>query len=150
MNITKINEKIKNIGFENLLPKEKDYKAKDIWKKRQKNNKWGGLFKEQENFVKWYLNEPRVCKCCGVEEEKVRKFFYEEHENMTRGGKRGRMLELDKIDNFLSDEPYDENNCGLLCYVCNNAKSNFINKYESFEPIAKGISEFWKKNNYKS
>ena len=48
---------------------------------------------------------------------------------MTRGGRGGHMLELDKIDNKLFDteEKYYEGNCQLLCYACNNAKSNLCN-----------------------
>ncbi len=54
------------------------------------------------------------------------------------------MLEVDKENNFISDKPYNKNNIKLLCYVCNNAKSNFINSYEDFKPISAGIKEFWK------
>ena len=146
MNIKDINQKIKEKGFNNLTIEEKKYKASEIWKDRNRKNKWGGIFKNQENFIKWYLEEKRECRCCHVQEEKVRKFFYKNNnKNITRSEKRGHILELDKIDNFLSNEPYNEKNCGLLCYVCNNAKSNFINDYDSFKPIAKGIEEFWKR-----
>lgn len=149
MNLTSINNIIKNKGFSSLTLEEKIIKATDIWEKRNKQNKWGGEFKDKDKFINWYLNDPknikRVCYCCGVSEEVVRNYFYNNTNShkITRNGKRGRMLELDKIDNFLDDTPYDETNCGLLCYVCNNAKSNFINDYETFKPIAKGIKEFW-------
>ena len=142
-----INQDIREKGFENIEPEYQKAKAIEIWKDRKRKKQWSGLFENQDEFVKWYLKQDRECHCCHVKEEKVRKYFYGDDSRlkMTRAGKRCHMLELDKIDNFLSDEPYNENNCGLLCYVCNNAKSNFINDYESFKPIAKGIEEFWKK-----
>jgi hypothetical protein len=36
----------------------------------------------------------------------------------------------------------------LACYVCNNAKSDFITAKE-FEPIARGIHNFWKEKTKK-
>jgi len=148
MDITSINKKIRNEGFEKLTKEEKIFKIKNIWQKRNEKNQWGGKFKNIDNFIKWYLQEPRVCACCGIEEDFVRKYFYESNINnkMTRNNRRGHMLELDKIDNKLLniDEKYTEDNCQLLCYPCNNAKSNLCNDNFSFEPIAKGIKEFWK------
>ncbi len=60
----------------------------------------------------------------------------------TRGGKRGRRLEIDRINPSLS---YDRlENLVWCCYWCNNAKSNFFTK-EEFMPIAKIIGEALKK-----
>ena len=44
-----------------------------------------------------------------------------------------------------SENKYSKENCRLACYICNNAKSDFLSA-ESFEPIARGINKFW--NNY--
>jgi len=62
----------------------------------------------------------------------------------TRGGKRGKRLELDRADPSLS---YDElKNLVWCCYWCNNAKSNFFSELE-FKPIAEAIGEVLKKIN---
>ena len=37
---------------------------------------------------------------------------------------------------------YRSDNCKLACYVCNNAKSDFISP-KDFKPIAEGINKFW-------
>jgi len=56
----------------------------------------------------------------------------------TRGGKRGKRLELDRVDPNL---PYDNlTNIVWCCYWCNNAKSNFFSEAE-FKPIAKEIGK---------
>ena len=54
----------------------------------------------------------------------------------TRGGKRGKRLELDRVNPNL---PYDNlDNIVWCCYWCNNAKSNFFTNDE-FLPIANAI-----------
>jgi len=149
--------KIQKTGFENLDLDEKVIKAEQIWQDRKEKNtfqkgqierKWGGEFQNQNNFVKWYLAQPRICRCCHVEENKIRSYFYDqkEHLEMTRNKTRCHILELDKENNHKenkNDKLYTEQNCALLCYVCNNAKSNLCNDYKSFEPIAKGIKKFF-------
>ena len=40
------------------------------------------------------------------------------------------------------ENKYSKDNCRLACYICNNAKSDFLSA-ESFEPIARGINKFW-------
>ena len=56
----------------------------------------------------------------------------------TRGGKRGKRLELDRRDPL---QPYDNlENLVWCCYWCNNAKSNFFSEKES-QPIADAIGK---------
>jgi hypothetical protein len=56
----------------------------------------------------------------------------------TRGGKRVKRLELDRID---PDLEYDIlENIVWCCYWCNNAKSNFFTN-EEFKPIALSIGK---------
>ncbi|MDR0560784.1 MAG: hypothetical protein LBG92_11500 [Prevotellaceae bacterium] len=97
--------------------------------------------KYKQIFLKAEKN--RYCVYCGVSEEACKKFFEKMEAKgipSTRGGRRGYRLEVDRID---STKPYAEGNCCLVCYVCNNAKSNFINSREMFQPIADGIKKFW-------
>lgn len=146
--LSRINEEIRNNGFASLNDDDKRYKAKDIWEKRNKKNLWANEFKDADKFIDWYLSiDKRICACCGVEEDFVRKYFYENEYNIqfTRNKTRGHILELDKIDSKpgTTIEKYDKDNCQLLCYLCNNAKSNVCNDNASFIPIAEGIRNFW-------
>ena len=90
------------------------------------------------NFYQWYLEQPRKCSYCGVSEEQVREYF---KKNPSRGGRRGQNLEIERI---VPKDPYSPENCIMACYVCNNAKSDFMSN-EDFKPIADGIKKFWKK-----
>jgi hypothetical protein len=62
----------------------------------------------------------------------------------TRGGKRGKRLELDRKNPQL---PYDVlSNVVWCCYWCNNAKTNFFTETE-FETIGKAIGDILTKIN---
>ena len=41
---------------------------------------------------------------------------------------------------------YTKQNTDLACYICNNAKSDFISP-KNFKSIAYGINDFWKEQN---
>ena len=95
-------------------------------------------------FYNWYNHETfeKGCYYCGTK-NKTSEMLYKIQQNglrpdATRGGKRGKRLELDRVDPNL---PYDNlNNIVWCCYWCNNAKSNFFSKDE-FGPIAKEIGK---------
>ena len=94
-------------------------------------NNWSN----KENFEKG-------CSYCGTTNKTSEALYKIQQEGLrpdaTRGGKRGKRLELDRVDPNL---PYDNlNNIVWCCYWCNNAKSNFFSK-EEFEPIAKEIGK---------
>jgi hypothetical protein len=97
-----------------------------------------------EEFQLWF-KESRYqsgCKYCGTSSASTLNLYNKaisgERYNWTRGGKRGKRLELDRID---PSQKYDElQNLVWCCYWCNNAKSNFFSKTE-FEPIAKAIGK---------
>ncbi|WP_205503819.1 hypothetical protein [Rufibacter psychrotolerans] len=92
-----------------------------------------------EDFEVWFDEEVfnKGCNYCGLTNVESRILFDLQIEgfrpNATRGGKRGRRLELDRKNPIL---PYDDlNNVVWCCYWCNNAKSNFFTEAE-FKPIA--------------
>ncbi len=93
---------------------------------------------------KYLEGVPHVCAYCGISEDECRDYF-DKHPRFSRGGHRGKTLEVDKID---SSKNYDTDNVNWACYICNNCKSNYINSVKDFEPIAKGIHEFWKEQGY--
>lgn len=80
------------------------------------------------------------CHYCGTTNEQSFHLYQLQRKGLrpdaTRGGKRGRRLEIDRKDPFQS---YDNiNNIVWCCYWCNNAKSNFFTEKE-FLPIAREI-----------
>lgn len=88
---------------------------------------------------------PHVCHYCGISESDCADFF-KNNPNASRSGRRGAHLEVDKID---PSEGYDKGNVVWACYICNNCKSNYCKNEKDFEPIAKGIREFWKNHGYR-
>lgn len=101
-----------------------------------------------EEFQTWFKKSKYQsgCKYCGTSSFSTLKLYNDantgERYDWTRGGKRGKRLELDRVD---PSKKYDElENLVWCCYWCNNAKSNFFNEDE-FEPIAKEIGKVIKK-----
>lgn len=94
------------------------------------------------DFKNWFnqSNYYKGCYYCQTSSEKslvlYQKALAGERYNWTRGGKRGKRLELDRKD---PSKKYDElSNLVWCCYWCNNAKTNFFTESE-FMPIAKAI-----------
>ena len=101
-------------------------------------------------FKNWNAtsNFERGCHYCGTTNEQSFQLYTETRNKInlrydwTRGGKRGRWLEIDRRDPSL---PYDVlENLVWCCYWCNNAKSNFFSEKE-FKPIAEAIGQSIKK-----
>ena len=98
-------------------------------------------FKEKsfEDFYNWFNedNFNKGCNYCGTTNDKSMQLFLLRPQ-ATRGGKRGKRLELDRIN---PHESYDNlNNLVWCCYWCNNAKTNFFTDKE-FRPIGKAIGD---------
>lgn len=87
------------------------------------------------------------CRYCGLTPEQSKILFdlqqvTKTRHDATRGGRRGRRLELDRLR---PAEPYDcLENLVWACYWCNNAKTNFFSKAE-FEPIGRAIGDALRK-----
>ena len=104
-------------------------------------------FEEKDHdFRKWYANQAKRCCYCGIEEEELKKYFHEDNKQTSKATARGRgaWLEIERILTVPEENFYYPNNTDLACYICNNAKSDFISA-KDFQPIAKGINQFWKK-----
>lgn len=88
-------------------------------------------------FKLWFKQDvfDKGCFYCGLTNTQSLS-LYNKRYHATRGGKRGKRLELDRQDPI---KKYDElENLVWCCYWCNNAKSNFFTALE-FVPIAKAI-----------
>lgn len=113
--------------------------------KKQRVNKTTGKVKpgfvltQFTDFQDWYNQETfdDGCHYCGTSNERSFE-IYTLRPGATRGGKRGRRLELERKE---PNQPYDNlDNLVWCCYWCNNAKSNFFSE-EEFRPIANAIGE---------
>jgi hypothetical protein len=101
-----------------------------------------------DQFYNWFNKESfeKGCFYCGTTIKTSEALYKIQQDGLrpdaTRGGKRGKRLELDRVDPNL---PYDNlDNIVWCCYWCNNAKSNFFSKDE-FEQIAEEIGKSIKK-----
>lgn len=95
-------------------------------------------FENKERFINWYLNQLKLqdnkCHYCQTSILDIRKLL---NANVILGrrvsgnGLRGPNFEVDKMDPF---GKYDEDNCVLSCYYCNNDKSNTFG-YEIYKDV---------------
>ncbi len=94
-------------------------------------------FKDFKLFYNWYIRQNRVCYYCGIEEKKVEWLFknVDSFKNSKRGKQRGHHLEIDRVD---PENGYNDSNCVLSCYFCNNDKSDIFTGEEYKKHIEKG------------
>ncbi len=90
-------------------------------------------------FQNWYDSKNGCCEYCGLKSEESLILFYK-YPVSTRGGRRGKRLELDRINPAIKNYGEDINNLALSCYWCNNAKTNYFT-YEEFKVIGDKIKE---------
>jgi 5-methylcytosine-specific restriction endonuclease McrA len=60
--------------------------------------------------------------------------LFNRYPQSTRGGRRGKRLELDRINPAIRNYGSNINNLALACYWCNNAKTNYFT-YDEFKII---------------
>jgi hypothetical protein len=100
----------------------------------------GLIIKEEElNSLISKDLDAQFCQYCGISIPEIRKVI--DTINTRRIITRGRTLEIEKRD---SHQGYTKSNILLVCYWCNNAKSDEYSEGE-FEPIANAIAQVWKK-----
>lgn len=95
-----------------------------------------------EMFKEWFEHSDfdKGCHYCHITNERSKELF-DLRPQATRGGRRGKRLELDRRNPILS---YDNlENLVWSCYWCNNAKTNFFT-YNEFKPIGEAIGKVLK------
>lgn len=118
------NRKYENISDEvrKLYNSKKDLKQIDI-----------------NEFQKWYDSKNACCEYCGITADESL-ILFQKYPESTRGGRRGKRLELDRINPLIKNYGQDIKNLTLACYWCNNAKTNYFT-YEEFKRIGDTIKE---------
>lgn len=112
---------------------------------QDEEQKKSAQFESKKEFEDWYNNKTKKCCYCGVEQEDLTTYFNKNNEQYKNARQRGVFLEIERIVTAPKDKNvYSIENCALVCYICNNAKSDFLSA-KSFKPIAKGINIFWNK-----
>lgn len=124
---------VQNINFTNC-----NDRASSLCTEQRKNG-----FENCENFKRWYNSHEKKCCYCGVKEEDLTQYFNAENCQTKDARQRGEYLEIERV---VTAPPacnvYTPDNTKLACYICNNAKSDFLSA-QSFKPIARGINLFW-------
>jgi hypothetical protein len=119
---------------------------KKVFNAKRESSKTPKGFKVKtfQDFETWFQKSDfeKGCHYCGTTNSRSFELYNLQINNLrpngTRGGKRGKRLELDRKD---PNKSYDElDNLVWCCYWCNNAKSNFFS-VDEFMPIAKAIGE---------
>jgi hypothetical protein len=107
--------------------------------KRLYNSKKGLKQIDIEVFQKWFDLKNGCCDYCGLT-AKESLLLFQKYPNSTRGGRRGKRLELDRINPEIKNYGQDVNNLALACYWCNNSKTNYFT-FEEFKIIGEKIKE---------
>ncbi len=90
-------------------------------------------------FQKWYDSRKGSCDYCGLTSDESLLLFHG-YPKSTRGGRRGKRLEIDRINPSIKNYGQDINNLALACYWCNNAKTNYFT-FEEFKKIGERIKD---------
>jgi hypothetical protein len=111
--------------------------------RRLHNSKKGLKQIKIEDFQEWYNSKNGSCDYCGLTSKQSLILFYRYPET-TRGGRRGKRLELDRIDPSIRNYGEKIENLALACYWCNNAKTNYFT-YDEFKEIGGKLNEVQQK-----
>lgn len=136
MDVLIIKKILKNKGRPRIYTTE-DKELRKIY-----NSKVGLKKNSFDIFKEWYIKQNNCCAYCSLTTEQSLVLF-NKYPNATRGGRRGKRLEIDRIDPKIKDYGADINNLVLACYWCNNAKTNYFT-YDEFKIIGKSFSEIQK------
>jgi len=139
--------KITDEEYEQYIISTED-EAKRIGSLANKERREG--FGSRKLFLEWYLKIEKKCCYCGIKEEELNKYFNKNNlQYLNSKRERGTSLEIERIITEPQDKNvYSECNSSLACYICNNAKSDFISPVD-FKPIAQGINQFWQEQGAK-
>ncbi|MEQ8237935.1 MAG: hypothetical protein RIA69_01915 [Cyclobacteriaceae bacterium] len=99
-----------------------------------KKNLEGFSFESFNHFYRWHRiqhqSQEGKCYYCKTDEKVIANLFEKKFQNRKRTT-RGKHLEIERRDT--TDNLYNEENCVLACYFCNNDKSDIFEENEYLE-----------------
>lgn len=135
MNATTVHEINWNCD-EDYLERERQRVRKNVFKLKHKLG-----FKSSDALIEWWIKQIKLqnyaCGYCKTPIRLIQALIKAKVLNgrPTRGnGIRGERLELERIDSKTNE--YSRQNCVLVCYYCNNDKSNVYSSAEYVEFLA--------------
>jgi len=121
--------------------REEIKKANQLFNSRKGSKEFIGFEKiGKRGFYEWFVNQPKICTYCGIEEHKLQKLFDKENGILKTKRGRGRSLELERKDSKSNE--YTPDNCALACYLCNNHKSDLIGAEDHLTYFAPAIKKY--------
>jgi len=93
-------------------------------------------------FENWYNCQKDRCTYCELTSAQSLLLFHQ-YPEATRGGRRGKRLELERKNPLIQCYGDDINNLALACYWCNNAKTNYFT-FDEFKIIGQAFREIQK------
>jgi len=134
--------------FSSQIDEERKDEVQEMRRIRQLyNNKKGDDFEftSFSSFYKWYVGQHRkqsgCCYYCKTSEKVISELFVKKF-LLNKRPNRGMHLEVERRDS--KSNKYNEDNCVLACYFCNNDKSSIFSEGEYFEYLKDRKSFFEK------
>ena len=128
-------------GEEGLELRERIKRSNQLFNGRKDNPHFDEFAKMgKRKFFEWFEDHGQSCDYCGIAAVKLKALFdYETGILGTKRG-RGRVLELERRD--AKGNRYNPENCVLICYLCNNHKSDLISEADHREYFAPAIRKY--------
>jgi hypothetical protein len=115
-----------------------DRQLKALFKRKKMQGNFS--FSDENSFLDWYRSQLSECSICGISEHSLQRLIrgnllkskrFPENGKVKRGKARGWWLEVDRNDPLKN---YSVENCSLVCYFCNNDKSDVftLDEYKEF------------------
>jgi hypothetical protein len=133
----KLNKEYREANVQKLRESHRKYdqSPKGIYKKLKHSARSWKMEMTQEEFVGWYLSQPKTCSYCGIDELTL-KVAPDAYNNKTR------RMTIDRIDSM---KHYTLKNITLCCLRCNHIKGNFFTQSEMVEIGSMFIKPKWNK-----
>lgn len=121
------------------------------WAKRKWDNTIRNRIKKEDRdkkknfnrktFIDWFtgkVKENPICEYCKIPNNKIEGIYWKKRK--TKRPPTRIYLEIDREE---PEGDYNEDNCVLACFICNNAKSDVF-KYKEFVEVGKIIETVWR------
>ncbi len=99
----------------------------------KKHNRTTKVKFTKNSFLKWYSDNKGKCYYCKIPGDKIEKIYWG-----NRKTKRPKTRIHLEVDRKKPNGNYNKENCVLVCFVCNNAKSDIFSEKE-FKKIGRVI-----------